>query len=457
MEDVVVLLPGILGSVLQKNGADLWGLSKGAAARALWHFGNNISGLAIPTDKLDADDFDDDVTATSLLPDAHLIPYFWKIDGYSLIARTLQNSLNLTAGQNYFEFPYDWRRDNRVAARRLKELSARWLDVQRRAGAKDPQLILIAHSMGGLVSRYFLEVLDGWRDTRMLITLATPFRGSINALNFISNGLVKRVGPLKLLDFSNMLRSFPSVYQLLPTYACYDPAGDGKYLHLDRATNIPKLDSARVAKAFEFHDEIKKAVEEHADNEEYRNKGYRTFPIVGTFQPTFQSARWDGTALKALQEFEGHDDGGDGTVPRGSATPLEMEDQRGAVFASEQHASLQNLPSVLTHIHGLVSALEFKPKRYRTLPVAIGIEVDDAFETGEPIKLRARAENVAGDLFSKITDAQTGADVIEEKLIKDRSRWYTAEFPPLPEGTYRVSVREASGKSEPVSDIFVVL
>ena len=31
------------------------------------------------------------------------------------------------AGENFFEFPYDWRRDNRVAARRLQRESREWL------------------------------------------------------------------------------------------------------------------------------------------------------------------------------------------------------------------------------------------------------------------------------------------------------------------------------------------
>jgi hypothetical protein len=111
----------------------------------------------------------------------------------------------------------------------------------------------------------------------------------------------------------------------------------------------------------------------------------------------------------------------------------------------------------LTHIQGLLSALGFNPKRYRTMPAAIGIEVDDAFETGEPIKLRARTENITANLFSKITCVRTGADIMESNLIRKRSRWHTVEFPPLPEGTYRVSVKDTSGKSNPVSDVFVVL
>lgn len=457
MEDVVVLLPGILGSVLRKDGDDVWGLSGGAIARALWHLGANITDLAIPADRLDRDDYDDGVTAPSLLPDTHLVPYFWKVDGYSLVGRTLRDSLNLTAGQNYFEFPYDWRRDNRIAARRLKELSAGWLDAQRRAGARDPRLILIAHSMGGLVARYFLEVLEGWRDTRMLITFATPFRGAVNALNFVSNGLAKRIGPITLLDLSEMLRSFASVYQLLPTYACYDPDGNGQYLHLDKAHGIPNLDPARVARAFAFHEEIRRAVEAHSQDDEYRDRGYRTYPIIGTYQPTFQSAVWNGEAVEPLREFYGKDDGGDGTVPRGSAAPLEMEDQTGAVFAAEQHASLQNLQSVLTHVHGLITAVDFNSKKYRALPGVIGVEVDDAFETGEPVKVRARAENIGGDLLCRITDVQTETELANGKLARGVSQWRTAEFPPLPEGTYRVTVIDTESKSEPVSDIFVVL
>ena len=48
--------------------------------------------------------------------------------------------------------------------------------------------------MGGLVSRYYLEVLGGWRDTRRLITFGTPYRGSLNAVDFAANGFSKFFG-----------------------------------------------------------------------------------------------------------------------------------------------------------------------------------------------------------------------------------------------------------------------
>ena len=72
------------------------------------------------------------------MPDAHIVPGLWKIDGYSAISHFLANKFKLERGSlsdekpaNFFEFPYDWRRDNRVAARQLKEFIDRRLRLWR--------------------------------------------------------------------------------------------------------------------------------------------------------------------------------------------------------------------------------------------------------------------------------------------------------------------------------------
>ena len=88
----------------------------------------------------------------------------------------LQRQFRRHPGKSFFAFPYGWRRDYRVAARRLKEQTNRWLREWRRE-QPDAKLILVGHSMGGLVARYFLECLEGWRDTRRLVTFGTPYRG----------------------------------------------------------------------------------------------------------------------------------------------------------------------------------------------------------------------------------------------------------------------------------------
>jgi len=128
-----------------------------------------------------------------------LVPGLVKIDGYSGISRLITDHFEVVSGKtdderpaNFFEFPYDWRRDNRVAARMLKRLIDPQLPQWRTySGATDAKVILLAHSMGGLVARYYLEVLEGWQGCKALITFGTPYRGSANALNYLTNGYKK--------------------------------------------------------------------------------------------------------------------------------------------------------------------------------------------------------------------------------------------------------------------------
>src|SRR5919109_5253515 len=111
MRDVVVFLPGITGSVLQKDGKDVWNVSGGALLGALLSLGRNVHELALEDDPPDVDDLGDGVTAPKIMRDIHLIPGLWKIDGYSRVLQYVTETFEATAGQNFFEFPYDWRRD----------------------------------------------------------------------------------------------------------------------------------------------------------------------------------------------------------------------------------------------------------------------------------------------------------------------------------------------------------
>src|SRR5690348_6783236 len=84
--DIIVLLPGILGSVLQRDGKDVWAPTPGAAVRALWTLGRSLRDLRLDTDPPDRDDLGDGVVATRLMPDVHVIPSLWGIHGYSAIS-----------------------------------------------------------------------------------------------------------------------------------------------------------------------------------------------------------------------------------------------------------------------------------------------------------------------------------------------------------------------------------
>jgi pimeloyl-ACP methyl ester carboxylesterase len=296
LTDLLIFLPGITGSVLQKNSKDVWAVTTESVGGALTNLGRNLQGLELKDDPQDVEDLGDGVVATGLFPDVHLIPGFWKIDGYSGVRAALSQRLKLDGAQNYIEFPYDWRRDNRVAARKLARLVPAWLAQWKKvSGNDDAKVVFIAHSMGGLVARYYLECLEGWRHARKLITFGTPYRGSPNALDFLSNGYAKTFAGFNVADLSNLMRSFTSVYQLMPRYPCVD-TGDGVMRRPGEARGLPNIDPTKAAAALAFHNELEQAICANAASKEY--KPYLVHPIIGTDQPTKQSARMNaGMAL----------------------------------------------------------------------------------------------------------------------------------------------------------------
>jgi pimeloyl-ACP methyl ester carboxylesterase len=457
MRDVVVVLPGITGSVLQKDGKDVWNVTGGSVLRALLSLGQNVKDLALTEDPPDVDDLGDGVTASKVMRDIHLIPGLWKIDGYSKTLKYVTDTFDVVPGENFFEFPYDWRRDNRVAARKLAKDAQGWLAAWReKSGAADAKLILVGHSMGGIVSRYYLECLDGWRDTRVLVTFGTPYSGSLNSVGTLVNGLKKKIGPVGI-DLSGLVRSLTAVYQLLPTYACYD-GGDGKLVGVSEAT-IPHVDQQKAKAAAEFHDEIRNAVKAHEQEDEYRENRYDIRPVVGILQPTFQSARAAGDGVQLIRTYDGEDQGGDGTVPRISATPVELEREANAMFASERHASLQNEDGVLVQLRGVMSGLDIDFPGFRDAfpTIGLGLELDDAYQTDEPVPVRVHPEEEpAESLLVQVCDAETNEEVARETLTPADDGWHEAELRPLQEGAYRLTAF-GSGRVEPVTDLFVVL
>jgi pimeloyl-ACP methyl ester carboxylesterase len=464
MPDLVVLLPGITGSRLSKDGKVVWGFSGGLLARSLLTRGRHMRrALYLHEDPVDEDDLGDGIVADRLLPDLHLLPGLWKIDGYSEVSDMIERRFAVERGKNFFHFPYDWRRDNRVSARKLQKQTHTWLNAWRqRSGNDDARLILIGHSMGGLVARYFLEVLEGWRSTRALITFGTPYRGSLNAVNALSNGMKK--GPFGLLDLTRLARSLTSLYQLLPTYRCYDP-GTGTMHRVHEEQGIPNIALDRAKEAARFHREIREAVEANRQNDRYRNEGYKIFPVVGIAQRTYQSARRTGSKVEMRHvDFEGENKRGDGTVPRVSATPLELSESRREIFSGTKHASLQNGDATLVNLDGILTGLYFNLgtfRRHTVDPRTVSLEVGDLHWTAEPIVVNARlsspGEEDGGDhrLIAHLTDRTANRPVDAREMTRRSDRDYTVAFDPPDEGIYEVRVTGGAGV-EPAEDAFAV-
>lgn len=470
LHDIVVFLPGIGGSVLTaKDGTPLWEPTAGLGFRFITRPDATLARLRLHGDDRARDELDDGVRATALVRDVHLIPGLWKIDGYSGFTAMMAEAFRMEQGTvhpddqrvaNYIEFPYDWRRDNRVAARQLQRLVEDRLHRWRtQTPFTDAKVILVAHSMGGLVARHYLEVLGGYKDCRALVTLGTPHRGAVKALDFLANP--KRV---LFADLTALVRSFTSVYQLLPRYAVVDE--NGRYCRVTETVDeMPGVDRARATEGLAFHHEIDAAVEMRAD------RGYELIPIVGTWQPTPQSARLAGgrvTVEETAPTWTAFPDGdGDGTVPRVSAVPIEHSTAWLNTFVSERHASLQNHAGILQDLQDRLIQSQVKTGHIRGSVAAgrapaLSLRVDDLYSQDEHIELQMAVRNVdPHDVTSmrvRVTGAATNALAHEGACTARDGAWF-ATLPVLPSGAYRVAVTAVSPSSaiDPVHDVFGVV
>ncbi|MCI0520690.1 MAG: FHA domain-containing protein, partial [Chloroflexi bacterium] len=145
-----------------------------------------------------------------ILDEVVIVPNLIKLDQYNRMGDYLVEELGYQRGVDFFEFPYDWRQDVRASARQLGAL----VDSLPR----NQPLVIIAHSLGTMVSRYYIERLGGKGRVERVILMGGPHKGVIKALTSLL------VAP-ELLPFGIMgerLRqvsmSFPSSYQILPTY-----------------------------------------------------------------------------------------------------------------------------------------------------------------------------------------------------------------------------------------------
>lgn len=453
-KDLIILLPGITGSVLTNaEGKDVWGPNAGAIWRAIISGGDSIKSLALA-----GDDAYDGVTATRLVPDATIVPGLVKIDGYTHIQHVLCEKLQLVNGENFHTFPYDWRRDNECTAQQFERQALDWLQTWRlKSNNPKARLILIGHSMGGLIARWFIECLGGWKDTRMLVTLGTPHRGSLNALGFIENGMKKGIGPFGI-DLSPVLRSCPSVYQLLPIYPCIHN-GDGKLMRVAEAATKALLSkhmsAERATRALGFHHRILAAQEANARDEDYQRSGYTAIPLVGIEQPTAQSAELRDGRCILVNALEGIDLGGDGTVPRASATPIDMQDAKREIYAAESHGALQNNEAVLINLCGHLTSdqIDFRKFMRSSDRATLTLDIDDVVLPGDDLFIRARPSEGQPRLVVTFVPL-AGNGVLSEPLRRDpEPGWQSGSFR-LPSGAWRVTV---SGEGVfPVTDLIVV-
>ncbi len=218
----VVLIPGVMGSrLVSEEDGEIWP--------------GSLFSLLFSPYRHAALDIDPD-TLQPLTGDVHAGEITGKFAGrdfYESIIETLETAggfVHARPGEtpppglrHYYIFTYDWRMDNVQAARRLDQFIE-----QIRIDHDDPALKLdiIAHSMGGMIARYYLRygtvdvTMDnefpvnyhGSERIRRIILLGTPNLGSVESLKAFIVG--RRIGMRAIPP--EVLITFPSFYQLFP-------------------------------------------------------------------------------------------------------------------------------------------------------------------------------------------------------------------------------------------------
>lgn len=475
MKDLVIFLPGIMGSVLKRRDDTLWSMPA-TIKPALLGRTAQFNPLYLAEDDPERKVLPDGIYAAGLMVGLHGIHGLALGEGYQRIVENISQRFRVTRGTpegaepaNFIPFPYDWRRDNRVAASCLKELIDRklpqWQDytANKRAG-----VILLAHSMGGLVARYYLEALGGWEYCRALFTFGTPHRGSLNAIDSLCNGHTLFLG-----DLTNLVRSFTSVYQLLPTYPVIRLPDTNQAIRVDETDQLPGISWARAAAGLAFHDEINQHVRQ-------RDSAYsqRISPIVGTKRDTYQSALLTerGVVLSynlphdlAPEQDTAWIRSGDGTVPYLSAIPVELSAEYRETFYPESHAWLASNSRVLRDLCRLLARMQDDPEAFRGalsapeagLAPALTLKMQSLYQAGTPIRPEVRIVNQAEDPIgvSIRLAPDDGAGSLIYALERDGERW-SADLTNVPLGSYRVEVSthlSTALSPEPVHELVEVL
>lgn len=449
-QHLVVVLPGIGGSRL---------VVPSDPARVVWDAGFPDVGNLLTCPSFLSLDRHPVLKPMGLVRSRKLFGIWTKIDGYE----HLLESLGALPGgvlddgtspvpllhANMVAIGYDFRLGVAKAAEYLDgqlmpRLRALWPNPDDRRG----RVIFVAHSMGGLVARYWLAQQDHAPLCRELITLGTPHRGAPLALDLLANGVpVWGVHVIKG-EVRALLRSWQGVYDLLPTEPeVEDVTSVSKQGRLREVYGLPlSWDPTMAAASRAVHAEI-------ADVWGRMATGVRPSvqPRIGFGHGTPRACVWDGRQVRVTRGVP-HRPGlgrwltdlGDGTVPVLSGLPAEMPDPPTGLWAGFRHGQIVNSLEVLERLQAAEEYPWARPTEGERVLMALGVDIPELTVAGEPtpVSVTVRGGDVAGDpgrCVARVEPDRGGARGGSWELAWDSAEnRFTGLVAGLPSGGYTV-------------------
>lgn len=222
-------------------------------------------------------------------------------------------------------YHYDWRHDIQLLGKQLADTIQ---TLAKPNGDRKTPIYLVAHSMGGLVSRAAIKVLDDRKKSEYvarLIMLGTPNYGSFSPVQVLSgyHSLIRKVAAIDLVHSESELvnevfSTFTGLYQMLPAQSRYSET-DLYSLETWPDTGI-KPRASLLKNAPKIHDHLTTSDE-------------RFVLIAGVNKTTVIGVHRSGDGFVFTQSLEG-----DGTVP----LALAQLDNVTTYYVDESHGSLPN-------------------------------------------------------------------------------------------------------------------
>lgn len=464
LKHLVIVIPGIGGShLVAPAGLAQWDTAGGALAQTL------IRPALLDLDRTGQ------MEPVGLVRSFTTLAPLLSITGYEGLVAHLQKNFRdvivhthrdgrpIPPATDVLLFPYDFRRSVVEAAERLDVAVTEALGPLSDASRRD-RVLIVAHSMGGLVARYWIGAHGGWRTCRALFTLGTPHRGAPKALEWLLAGA--GVGRLRHPGVTRALRSWPSMYELLPQYpAVWD---EKTSVPLELATLPPRWASASIkrvafsgtydaaaARGRHVHDEIARSwneipaarVPEVATffGRGHATTGMATLTLNGRLTFSKLDPPWRGNVGW----------GGDGTVPMLSAIPPELGEARvGWRGLPERHGELAGTGGfidLLTSYAG--DALPTRGGEFPDRPW-FGLDLEEVVCAGSAISIGVQVmpetSTAVSILLTLTSDEDPLTPPFQIALTRHAERW-TVLLPGLPAGIYHLGLEgRLEGSPDPV-------
>ncbi|MGL5827625.1 MAG: lipase/acyltransferase domain-containing protein [Nocardioides sp.] len=487
MQHLIVVIPGIAGSMLADDDGIVWGDSA-----------RRMVGLVRDPSRLSVEEAPS-LRVVGVMPTLGYCPPF-QLTGYDRLINRLVNGLgsptpvvdvavdgaerNLAA--DIVVLPYDFRLGVAAATERLSaEVHARLGHLTEPERAK--RVIVIGHSMGGLVGRLWLTDPVQARTCLALLTVGTPHRGATKALDWMVNG-ASFGGGLRLASepvvatsrrllggLTDVLRGWPGMYDLLPTYRVInDTDHDRQMTPLDLGD--PSGPGFAADPTFRAETERASRMHRHITDTWGAPTEQRLPPTVPFFardhgtphQATLAAGSLTATGVDPhWQPKAGW--GGDGTVPALSAIPPELGAPESSIRRHHvlgRHAPMVGTDGVVQMVRNLIGEDMSAVRGAVAAPgVRLGLDLDDACLLGDTVVLSVRMLTEDGfdpgraAVYLTAEPAGRSAAPVTCRAEWDAAAW-TIEFKPPAAGLWRLSVQatRADGDEPPiVSDALAVI